>query len=39
MSYISDDAWKEVNNALINTGAAGVRQIIDTGNSSIKRRR
>jgi hypothetical protein len=39
MSYIDLNARKEVNDAIINIRAKGVRQIVDTVNSSIKKRR
>jgi DNA-nicking Smr family endonuclease len=39
MSYINLNAWKAVNDAIVNTGAKGVRQIVSTANSSVKKRR
>jgi hypothetical protein len=38
MSYIDPNAGKAVNNAIVNTGAKGVGQIVDTANSSVEKR-
>jgi hypothetical protein len=39
MSSTGADARREVNSAIVNTGSKGVGQIVDTGNSSIEKRR
>lgn len=39
MSGIDPNARKEVNDALIDSGAATVGQMVDTANSSIEKRR
>ena len=39
MSYIDPNARKAVNDAIVNTGAKGVGQIVDTANSSVEKRR
>jgi hypothetical protein len=39
MSGIDPNARKQVNDALISSGSAGVGQIVDTANSSIEKRR
>jgi hypothetical protein len=39
MSYINFNAQKAVNNAIVNTKAKGVKQIVNTVNSFVKKRR
>lgn len=39
MSDIDPNARREVNNALISSGSAAVGQMVDTGNSSVEKRK
>ncbi|KAK2811693.1 hypothetical protein FQN50_002039 [Emmonsiellopsis sp. PD_5] len=39
MSGIDPKAREEVNNALMNSGSAAVGQMVDTANSSVRKRR
>lgn len=39
MSGIDPNARKEVTDALVNAGSSGVGQLVDSGNSSIEKRR